>query len=234
MNKLTQNPIIKYVIAFAIGIGIGAVFYPSKTIEREIESKYQSKIERLGEEKKYIESKYSEELNKEIKSNIEYRKDTEQKISSLHIENTQLKQKVKERSIKIIKPDGTITEETFKETDTEVVSRVVSEIKSEFNEKVASIESKWETIHRNRVTEIKSMYEKQLKEKEETISEYKMKEKITINKRAFGISIGIKNDEEYFSSIQYDIYGPFFLDLHFEANKELNDNGAGIGFGMRF
>lgn len=234
MKQLLSNEYVRYTLILLVGVGIGAIFYPTKSIEREIESKYQSKIERVQQERRYIEEKYSQELNREIKSNIEYRKEIEKKMSSLKTENTELKQKVKERKLKIVKPDGTIVEETFKETDTEMVSRVVTEIRSEFNEKVSSIEKKYEKVHEKRVREIKDKYLKKIKEQEQVISEYKKKESIKINERNFGISLGMLDNDDFFSNVSYDIYGPFFLDVHLQSDRELEDKRFGLGLGLRF
>lgn len=234
MNKLLQNTYVRYGLALMIGAAIGAIFYPTKSIEREIESKYQSKIERLESDRRYIEEKYSQELRREINSNVEYRKETNKKISSLKTENTHLKQNVKEKTLKIVKPDGTIVEETFKESETEVVSKVVTSIKQEFNEKVSSIEKKWETVHKKRVRAIIDKHDKEIKQKEEIISSYKKKETIKINHRSFAIAAGKLNDDNYYGNVSYDIFGPVFINGHFEANNKFEVDKLGVGIGLRF
>ena len=232
--KILKNKWAQFGLTLLIGVAIGAIFYPTKHIEREIESKYQREIDTLKTDRKYIEEKYSQELNKEIRSNVKYREDTSKKLSSLKTENTRLKQQVKERTLKIVKPDGTIVEETFRESQTEVVSKVVTEVRQEFDRKVSSIENKWKRVHERRVRDIKAKHEQELKQKDKLISTYKKKEEIKINPRSFGIAAGVMSDGGYYGNVSYDIFGPVFINGHIDTNKELDDNRIGGGFGLRF
>lgn len=232
--KILDNTWFRYLLTLVIGIAIGAVFYPTKNIEREVESKYQSQIETLKSEKNYIQEKYSQELNREIKSNIDYREEAQRQLISLKTENTQLKQQVKERTLKVVKPDGTIVEETFKESQTEVVTKVITEVKEEFNKKVSSIEAKWEKIHENRVRDIKKKYEQDIKQKEEIISSYKAKEKIEINPKKFSLAVGKMSNSNNYSNLSYDIFGPLFLNMQLESSKDFKDSAAGLGIGIKF
>lgn len=234
MKKILDNNLVRYGIVLAIGAAIGAIFYPTKNIEREIEAKYQSKIEILKKEQITINEKYAKEYSEKVVENKTLKQEASSKISSLTTENTQLKQQVKERTLKIIKPDGTIVEETFKESQTEVISKVVTDIKQEYTQKVTSIENKWKTVHEKRVRELKTKYELDLKKKQEELSEYKKKESIQTNPRNFGIAIGKMSNSDYYSNISYDVYGPFFIDFQFQSNPTLSNGMGGAGIGVRF
>lgn len=234
MKKLLEYKYAVPVLCLLGGIAIGAIFYPSKTITREITAKYEAKIEKLENEKRDIQFDSQTELfNKEVEFS-EKKTELQSKISSLTTENTRLRKKTKETIVKIVKPDGTIEEKIVRTSDTEIVSQIVTDIKQEFTEKVTSIENKWKDVHERRVVAIKDTYEKKLSEKQHIIDEYSKKEKIEINKRNFGVSLGYRNGDKYFSSISYDVYGPFFLDLHLESKKNFSDSGAGVGLGFRF
>lgn len=234
MNKILSNKYVRYLVALGIGVAIGAVFYPSKSIDREVETKYRRKIEKLQEEKMSLQSSYEEKLRKEFKQNVEVQAELKRKYQSVKTENKKLQQKVSEKTLKIVKPDGTIVEETIKESETEIISKVVTEIREEFNTKVRSIENKWQMIHKDRVTKIKKKYDKKLKEKDETISSLKKKEKVEINKRSFGIAAGVLDDQSYYTNGSYDIFGPVFLNIHFETDRQLDEKRGGIGIGLRF
>lgn len=234
MKKLLENKYAIPVITLLIGMAIGAIFYPSKSITREETARYEAKIERLQEEKQDIEKEMHSTVDAITELNHVRIEEKNKKISTLRTENTRLRQKVKERIVKIVTPDGTIREEIVRESDTEVVSQIVTDIKQEFNEKVTSIENKWKRVHTQRVVKIKDSYEKKLAEKQHVIDEFSKKEKIEINKRNFGISLGYTTNDTIFSSITYDIFGPFFLDLHVEANSQLKDFGAGAAIGISF
>lgn len=238
MKKLLNNKYAIPVVALLAGIVIGAIFYPSKSITREETARYEAKIEKLETEKREIEKEMKSTVSDITELNHIRITEKEKKITSLRTENTHLKKKTKERIVKIIKPDGTITEEIVRESDTEVVSQIVTNIKQEFNEKVTSIENKWKKVHTKRVVTIRDTYEKKLAEKQHIIDTHTKKETIKINERKFGISIGYTNDDNYFSSVTYDMAGPLFLDLHLDTNlRAPNDGGrnqVGIGIGLRF
>lgn len=224
---------IKYIAVGLILIAVGAIFYPSKTITIEEKYRLEQEITKLKQEKKDIKTELETKLTTEEQKNIIYKRETESKLSSLRTENTSLKQRVSERTLKIIKPDGTIVEETFKESQTEMVTQVITEIKQEFNEKVQSIENKWKKIHERRVLKIKEDYSLIIKEKDTKLEEYSKKKTVEINKRKFGISFGYLGQDNYFSSVQYDVFGPMFLDLHMDEDSR-SGTRTGIGMGIRF
>ena len=232
--KILQNEFVRYALILVVGVSIGAIFYPSKTITREETLKYDQQITKLQTEKEVTKKFYETKLSSELKVNRELQSESTSKVNELRKENFKLKQKVSEKKFKIVRPDGTVEEKWFKESETEVVASVVSEIKQEFNTKVKSIESKWKRIHESRVAKIKKDFEKKLSEKSTVKIEHTKKEKIEINKRKFGIAGGVMNDNKFYTNISYDIFGPIFLNLQFETDKEIDGKSAGIGIGMRF
>ena len=235
LKKLLSNKWAIPVVTLLAGMAIGAIFYPSKSITREETARYEAKIEKLEEEKKSIKALSEVTLKSMEAANKSMIAEKESKISSLRTENTHLKKKTKERIVKIISPDGTIREEIVRESDTEIVSQIVTDIKQEFNEKVTSIESKWKKIHETRVVTIRETYEKKLSDKQHIIDTYSKKETIKINERKFGISVGYTNDQRYYGGVSYDVFGPVFLDLHLDADpKVTGENQLGVGIGFRF
>lgn len=231
---MLKNKYVQITLALIIGGAIGAIFYPSKTITKEETYKYEQQIERLETEKKNLTSFYEKQITKEEKEHKEYKEEVTKKTESLREENFQLKQKVSEKRFKIVRPDGTIEEKWFKDSETDVVSSTVTKIKSEFTRKVIQIESKWKKIHEQRIKKIKESYDKRIASSESKRITATKKTKIEVNKRSFGLSLGYTSEQKYFSSIMYDVYGPFFLDLHLGATRDLTDKEAGIGIGMRF
>lgn len=234
MKELLKNNLVRYGLVLIAGIAIGAVFYPSKTIETELEQKYQQQITRLQEEHREKKSELQEQIQKQIAETKEVEQRTEAKLSSVKEENSRLKRQVKERTLKIIKPDGTIVEETYKESQTEVVTKIVTEIRQEFVTKVNSIEKKWEKVHVRRLKKVKEKFDKKIEEKDKVIASLKKSKKVEINKRDFAIAAGLKTDQDYYVNGSYSLFGPFFLNFHAETNKRFDDQAAGIGFGIGF
>lgn len=234
MKKILENKFIQFGIVLAVGIAIGTIFYPTKNIEKEIEKKYQAEKTKLIEDFKTINNRIEKEKTELSQKVLEIQSESQNKISSLRIENNSLKQKVKERKLKIVKPDGTVVEESYKESETEAVSKVITDVRQEFNTKVKSIENKWKNVHEKRVIEIKEKYESKLQEKEQIIASMRSKEKIQVNPRQFSLAFGIMTDNQYYSNISYDVYGPWFLNLQVESDKQFQEGSGGIGLGWRF
>lgn len=232
--KLLQRREVQIVLALIVGAAIGAIFYPSKTITEEERQRYERQIEREREERLSVTKNLNEKLDIERSQSLERTEELSQKIDVKSQEITKLKAKITEKTYKIVKPDGTIEERTFKESDIQRDSQVVTSIRSEFDRKVKSIESRYVKIHQNRVSEIKQEYESKLKEKEKVIASLDKKKVTEINKRSFGISAGYMSDSQYFGSVSYDIFGPVFIQGIFETNRQFGDSSVGIGFGLRF
>ena len=234
MKAILQLEWVRYVLVGLIGIAIGAIFYPSKTITTEETREFEQKITRLEAQKESITSIFENQLSLEKQQSRKYQEQVTKKLDVYKEENYKLKQKVSEKRFKIVRPDGTIEEKWFKESETDVVSSTVTKIKSEFTRKVKSIENKWMTIHKKRVEKIKADYEKKIAESTHTKEKTHKKKVVEINKRNFGISGGIMTDKKYFGGVTYDIFGPLFLDLHLESDRSFQNKEVGLGIGIRF
>ena len=85
-------------------------------------------------------------LEQSFKSKDEYIK---QSVETLLKENKTLRQSVNKRKIKIIKPDGTVIEKEFEESNYEKTEQAITEAKSDFEKKSkemeVSLKSKYET-----------------------------------------------------------------------------------------
>ncbi len=225
---------LKYVIIIAIACLIaGGVLYPSKTIDERVRQTYQEKIDKLTTEKSTLQIEHALKEIAQFKQSLIKQEEINKKVSVLKIENRSLREKTKERWFKLIKPDGTIVEKRYRESDKQETSKIVTYIKEEFTRKVKSIENSWKRIHKEQVTKIKEQHSKEIAEKKEIIAKLDKHKVTKINERKFGLAVGMMSDRDYFSNISYDIAGPFFIDLQIESNGS-DSNSAGIGIGIRF
>ena len=225
---------LKYVIIIAIACLIaGGVLYPSKTIDERVRQTYQEKIDKLTTEKSTLQIEHALKEIAQFKQSLIKQEEINKKVSVLKIENRSLREKTKERWFKLIKPDGTIVEKRYRESDKQETSKIVTSIKEEFTRKVKSIENSWKRIHKEQVTKIKEQHSKEIAEKKEIIAKLDKHKVTKINERKFGLAVGMMSDRDYFSNISYDIAGPFFIDLQIESNGS-DSNSAGIGIGIRF
>lgn len=228
---VSDNKWVQFLLVGAAGIAIGALFYPTKRIEEKERQHYE---EQLSIEKSNHSAEISQ-LNEKVtvakQESLSIKMESEHKINSLTSEIKTLKSKQKTASYKIVRPDGTIEERQFSETEVDQSSQVVTQIQEEFKQKVEAIETKWENIHKERVSSIK----KEFASKEETYQKKIFdleKSKVTeINKKSFGLEAGLLSDKNYYGHVSYDVVGPFFLGLHAQFGVS---TAGGAGLGIRF
>lgn len=221
----------QYVLVLVAGIAIGAVFYPTKHIEETERRKHEEESKVLKEERRKEVGQLRESLDKVVKESSEYRKETERKLVKLTTENTTLKSNQKTAYYKVVRPDGTIEIKKFTETEVNESRQVITSIQQEFKEKITAIETKWEAIHKERVSAIQKEYASKEETYKRQIDELERKRVVDINKKSFGVEAGVTTKLSYYGHASYDIFGPIFLGLHGQFGTE---SAAGAGLGLRF
>lgn len=234
---LLQNQVVRYILILIVGIGIGAIFYPTKKIEEKVSQKYEQEITSLKEihskELQDITSRYASSL----KENNQLKIETEKKISVLTSQISTLKSKQKTSHYKLIKPDGTIEERDFSENDIDQSTKTISKVQEEFKQKVDIIEQKWQKIHEERVSKMQKEFDNKESDYKKTISSYEMTKTTSINQKTFSLEGGMLGNYNYYAHLTTDLFGPIFLGLHSEIQSQYSKNAPsqyGIGVGMRF
>lgn len=233
--ELFSKEWVRLVGVLLIGITIGALFYPTKRIEEKLHKVHQEEMASLKE----VHSRETKELTEKYDSAVAESKsvkaESERKISQLTEEVRTLRQRTSTQTYKLVKPDGTIEERTFTESEIDQSSRVVTQIQEEFKQKVESIENRYAVIHAERVTALKREFDSKESEYKKTIDELTKSRTVTVNEKRFGIEAGILTDKNYYGHATMDLWGPIFLGVHGELSSEkLNGNKMGAGIGMRF
>lgn len=226
-----ENKAAQLTLALLLGMAIGAVFYPTKHIEERIDTKHQEEIATLKTQYEKSLLSQQEAYTKLSEESKEYHRVTELKISQLTSEVSTLKSRQKVTYYKLIKPDGTIEERSFTETDIDSSRTVITSIQQEFKEKIDSIEKKWEQIHLKRVSELKKEFAAKEESYKKTIDEFHSEKIVDINKKSFGIEGGGMVNGSYYGHVTYDVFGPFFIGAHGQFGTS---NSAGAGIGIRF
>lgn len=234
LKYLLEKQWVRYVLTLVAGVAIGAVFYPTKRVEEKIKKKYEEEIQRVYERNASSEEKWQELYSSVSEEYRSYKKESSSKLESLTTTIRDLKSKQKTAYYKLVKPDGTIEERQFSESEVNESTQVVTQIRQEFQEKVQSIEQKWSDIHRQRLTEVK----KQFEEKEQTyvkrIEELERSKVTTVNEKRFGAEVGMDTDRDYYIHGTGNIFGPVFMGVHGETSKEFNSQSIGLGLGIQF
>lgn len=244
--KLLKNRYIQLVIAFVVGGFIAYSFYPTKSIEERIYEETKERFESTLEETRSVhekqQKKLEDRLTQEEQSSKEYREEVSRRVQSLTTENRELRQSQKKKRFKIVKPDGTIIEREYEESQSSEVSSVVTEVREEFDRKVSSIESKWKKIHRTRVEQLKKEFEEELSKKEtKVIVKEKIVEKekiVKVNEKKWRPEIGVTTDKNLYIHTTYPLWGPIFIGGGVSAGgtdmSDLNFGDGRVGVGIQF
>lgn len=233
MRKLLKNKVVQFILTLVAGVAIGALFYPTKNIEERVKKEYQEKIEKVENEKESIRKSLSEEVDSLKEEKTQLRIETSQKITKLTYQVRELEAKKKETFYKIIKPDGTIEEKRYTESEVNETSQVVTQVREEFDRKVTEISERWQRVHKKRVQELKKDFDKQTSEYKSKIAKLESERKIQINPKKYGLEIGYTSNDTYYGHANVDVFGPVFIGVHTETDF-LNQNSVGAGVGIRF
>jgi chromosome segregation ATPase len=234
MAKLLENQLVRYALVLLGGITIGALFYPTKKIEEKISQKYEQQISKMKEEHAKEISSTKEEYSSQVKNVTTRLEESEKRVSTLTVQVRDLKTKQKTARYKIVRPDGTIEEKEFTESESEESTKIITQIQEEFKTKVSQIEEKWSDIHKARVTELKKEFDKKETEYQHTIATLEKSKKTSINEKSFGLEAGMMTNKNYYGHATMDLWGPVFVGIHGEIGQNNDGNSMGAGIGLRF
>lgn len=234
LKDLLAQEWVKYAGTLLVGITIGVVFYPTKRIEEKLTKIHQEEVASLKEQHQKDNTDLLEKYSSSLQENKSLKEESEHKIAKLTDEVRTLKTKQKSSTYKLVKPDGTIEERTFSESEVDESSHVVTQIQEEFKTKVEQIETKYATIHSERVLAIKKEFDSKESEYKKTIDELTKSKTISINEKKFGIEAGIMNNKNYYGHATMDVWGPVFIGIQGELGANDQGNKLGAGLGLRF
>lgn len=241
MLEILNKKTTQIMLALVAGITLGALFYPqSHTEERIRQQLIEEYAVKEQEKQKEYDKLVSENNNKIDKIEESYKTSIEQSqqtIQKLTIENSSLKQSIKKKKLKIVKPDGTIVEQEVEESNTEQTQTVITQVREEFTRKVQEIETKWKKVHEERIAKLTSEYQKELEKarsETKTIEVLVEKEKtVDVNPKKLRPEIGATSKKDFYVHGTYSAWGPVFIGGGISGTK--NSFGeARIGVGVDF
>lgn len=232
MKKLLNKPAVRYVLVLVVGVAIGALFYPTKHIEERVKTEYQEKLDKQSEESSSKISELREKVSSLSEEKTKIKIESSQKITKLTYQVRELESKKKETFYKIIKPDGTIEEKRYTESEVSETSKVVVKVREEFDRKVTEISERWQRVHKSRVQKLKEEFDKKERDYQARISKMESEKIVDINPKRYGIEAGYTNDNTYYGHVTADVFGPVFIGLHTSVGDD--DQRFGAGIGIRF
>ena len=232
VKEVLKNGYVQLALTFVAGLVIGALFYPSRTIVKEVKIEDTTRIEKLQHEKDSMELNHKEQINAMQEAMRNTQHEYTQQIDKLTSQIRTLKSKSKTSYYKIVKPDGTV--EIRKETsnDTEESEQLAQTYKQQYEEKLKEVETKWQTISEQKVEQVKQVYEEKIKSLEIEHHDEDRYSKEEINKRSTGFEVGYLSSKNYCLHVDRDVFGPVYFGVHGEMGPA--GSAAGAGFGMRW
>ena len=227
-----KNKKLQFLFVFVIGIILGFGAFPYKKIEEKTIQKYTTEINKIKQENSKKNSELEEQLNIKKQELSEYKKESNLKLDKAKEEIRNLKSKQKTSYYKIVRPDGTIEIKKYTELDVDESTKVIEQIKEEFDTKLTEIEQKWEQTHEERVSKLQEEF---TAKEYEYIKEIKRleKSKVTIfSDSRVMIDAGMLTTQQYYGHIATNLWGPIVLGFHSQIGS--NDSAFGIGIGLRF
>ena len=199
---LLKNDYVRGVLILLLGVTIGALFYPTKKVEEKVSQKYEQQIS-------------------QIKSEFQtYKSVSEEKITSLTSQVTELNTHQKIVYVKVVKPDGTVEIHKTTEKDTQ------------------ESDSKSSQVTQDKITQIQSEFASKEKTYQETIATLEKSKTTSVNEKRFGIEVGMMSDKDYYAHATMGLWGPLFIGLQGEVKlqngAEPADNRIGAGIGINF
>jgi hypothetical protein len=231
--KILKNRYVQMAACVAAGITLGTVFYPQSRVEERYKSAYEKKEIELREQHTLEKLQLNEKHLQEEKTYIQRIETSTQKINSLTTENTNLKQSIKKKKFKIIKPDGTIIEKEFEESNSEATASTVTQVKAEFDRQVSVLEEKWKKVHEERVVALKKEFDEKLLKAKSEVKIVEREKIVEVNKKSFRPEIGVTTEKNAYLHGTYEVWGPVFLGAGITGNKEeMKEGRIGIGVSL--
>lgn len=222
-------------ISLLVGLALGSVFLSNHSEKtRLLEEMYQSKLESMELELKQNEEKYKSSLIDLQQSKTQVIEEFSNTVQKLRVENTELRMSSRKQTYKIVKPDGTIIEKEYEEHNQESITSVITEVREEFNSKVAQIEQQWREIHEERVREINEQHRRELNAVQtELVTRIEEDKEVRTSAKRFRAEVGVTSDVNYYLHSSYSLFGPVVIGGGFTANTD-GFKEARIGIGIEF
>jgi len=225
------SKVAQFVLVLLLGVAIGAIFYPTKRIEEREKSRYEEQLKITKEANEKEVKQLNERLDKSVEETKQVRQESETKISKLTTQVHDLQSKQKTSYYKLVKPDGTVEIKKYSESEVTESTKVITQIQEEFKTKIESIETKWETLHKERVETLQKEWSSKEQTYQTKIAELEKSKVTEINQKKFGLEAGLMSNLNYYGHFNADIFGPIFIGGQAEFGPA---PAFGLGLGIRF
>lgn len=202
-----------------IGIAIGAIFYPKSNIEEktkeEVSQQYEQKIQDMEQKQSTEIQTLNQKVTDTQTEKQQLQEETSKQLETLTTENNTLKQSSKRTVVKVVKPDGTVTEKEVDESTSDSTNDVVAQAKQDFQTQISSIQETDKKHEQDTVSQLTKQYSDQIQVLKDQISSkdtVKESEKtVQTNQAKLRPEIGITSTKNLYLHATYTLFGPIFV-----------------------
>jgi len=218
--------------AFAAGALMCTLLYPTKTITSKITQDYETKIQQLETQHKTEVTSLQTKVDSLTQSNKSLTERYEAKITQLNLQiQTYSSQRI-EVHYKLTKPDGTIEERSYLQTQDQATQTMMSEMKSEYDRQLLQTQSEYQRKSEELVSQTRLEYQMKIDTLKTELSKYTSSSTVTVNAKKLGLELGYNTDFRTYLHGTYDIWGPIFIGG--QIDKGTTSSGGGFDIGVRF
>lgn len=232
LKEIAANKWTQIVGALVAGIMLGMFVMPTKETTEDVTAQYEKEIQILktehAKETSYLRASIDFLAARQKQLVDSY----EAKINTLTSQVRELTSHRVEIYYKIVKPDGTIEEKRYIETEDKVKETMLAEMKSEYERQMKVTEQEYQKRSEQQIVSVKAEYQVKVDTLERELSKYKNSTQTVTNPKKLGAEIGFNTDQRVYLHTTYDAWGPIFIGGQIE--KGTTSTGAGIGIGVRF
>ena len=232
LRPLLQNQMVRYVLVLLTGITIGALFYPTKSIQEKISKKYEQQIQTLNQVHSQELLTAKQETYKATSDTVKIQEQSQSQIQQLTTQVRDLQSSKKTTYSKITHPDGTVEVKSTTDAESDESDSATTKLQADYQQKLDTATQQLQKSYQDQITTMSKDYTSKAESYEQTISSLQKSKTVEINQKTTDVELGVMNDKDYYVHAQHDLWGPFFLG----GQGELGSGGArgGVGIGFRF
>lgn len=227
---ILNNKYVQLGAAVLAGALITALLYPSSQTTESIRQEYQTLMDKKVQEQKDITTAVTKNLDEMSQKNKTLSDQYTSKVSELQQTISQMSSHRTEITYKITRPDGTIEERRYFESEDTASTQMITELKSDYERRIQQVESDLQQKHSQELAQTTTRYSLQIAELNKTISKLEKETTVTINPKKWGFELGATSDMTAYLHTSYVFWGPMYIGSHYEVDRNKKTSvGAGLG-----
>ena len=232
-DKVQTSKWFLYAVCFCAGMAVCWFVYPTKSITEKTSQEIQVTMDKKVQEQKDLVTQTTKKLEEETTKNTQLETQYTATISQLNSKITEMSSHKVVTTHKVTRADGSSEVWTYLESEDKNTEKMLSEIQSDYDQKLKQSETDNQKKTDAEVTKTKESYASQITELQTQITKLQSETVTTVNAKKFGLELGAKPSKRLYVHGTYDLIGPIFVGVHAEEADSFMDY-VGVGAGIRF